>query len=288
MHADRIEEAAKHELTSVKRKKEKGRIVGLKGRVVAVDWALAKAEYQKMEAGEEAVAADEIKADKEEEEDSDMVPVPYKSDSDDDEDESGDEDEEEDDMSPVPEDLAAPSDIEDESEEAKPAEHKPDQGTTLFVRNIQFEATEDELYNLFKAFGPVKYARIVMDPVTKRSRGTGFVNFYKEESALQCLEEADKLALTSGSGSGAADGKGNKGKGKAIPQSLLTADPSSALAAKLTLHGRVLGVSSAVSKGQADSLREERDRKGGNKDRRNLYLMHEGSTFHRSNTPKVS
>ena len=275
MHADRIEEAAKHELTSVKRKKEKGRIVGLRGRVVAVDWALAKADYQKAEtaaAAEEEMDIDEANANAEEEEDSDMDPVPYKSDE--------ENEDEEDDMSPVeddPAELEAPSDVEDEAEEPASAAPKPDQGTTLFVRNIQFEATEDELYSLFKEFGPVRYARIVMDPVTKRSRGTGFVNFYKEESALHCLEEADKLALTSGSGAGAADGKGAKGKGKAIPQSLLTADPSSALAARLTLHGRVLGVSSAVSKGQADSLREERDRKGANKDRRNLYLMHEGS-----------
>lgn len=277
MHADRIEEAAKHELTSVKRKKEKGRIVGLRGRVVAVDWALSKQEYQKLE--EDADNADGAEMDKEdaededEDEDSDMDPVPYKSD----DDEEGSEDEDEDaDLSPVEDDLEAPADAEDDDEDAHPAAApKPEQGTTLFIRNIQFEATEDELFTLFKAFGPVRYARIVMDPVTKRSRGTGFVNFYKEESAVQCLEEAEKLALTTSSGP-EAGGKG-KGKAKEIPKSLLTADPSSALAARLTLHGRVLGVSSAVSKGQADNLREERDRKGGNKDRRNLYLMHEGS-----------
>jgi nucleolar protein 4 len=50
-------------------------------------------------------------------------------------------------MSPVEMDeLAVPSDIE-ESEDEKPA--KPESvGTTLFVRNVQFEATEDELFTV--------------------------------------------------------------------------------------------------------------------------------------------
>lgn len=49
-------------------------------------------------------------------------------------------------MSPVElDELAAPSDAEESEEEA---ESQEDQGTTLFVRNIQFEATEDELYAL--------------------------------------------------------------------------------------------------------------------------------------------
>jgi hypothetical protein len=62
--------------------------------------------------------------------------------------------------------------------------------------------------------------------------------------------------------------------------SLLTADPSSATASKLSLHGRVLGVSRAVSRDEADKLREERDKKGtGKGDRRNLYLMREGGAF---------
>lgn len=126
------------------------------------------------------------------------------------------------------------------------------------------------LYHSFKTFGPVKYARIVMDPVTKRSRGTGFVNFYREEDAIKCLEESERLESLTRTSITSAKGK------TAQPPSLLTIDPSSSTAASLTLHGRVLGVSEAVSKGSADKLREERDRKGQTKDRRNLYLMHEG------------
>lgn len=62
--------------------------------------------------------------------------------------------------------------------------------------------------------------------------------------------------------------------------SLLMADPGSSAASPLTLHGRVLAAVPAVSKGDADKLREERDKKGAAKtDRRNLYLMREGVIF---------
>lgn len=58
------------------------------------------------------------------------------------------------------------------------------------------------------------------------------------------------------------------------------ADPGSSAASPLTLHGRVLAAVPAVSKGDADKLREERDKKGAAKtDRRNLYLMREGVIF---------
>jgi nucleolar protein 4 len=59
------------------------------------------------------------------------------------------------------------------------------------------------------------------------------------------------------------------------------ADPSMSGASKLTLHGRVLAAVAAVSKGDADKLREDRDKKGNTKtDRRNLYLMREGGKLH--------
>lgn len=55
------------------------------------------------------------------------------------------------------------------------------------------------------------------------------------------------------------------------------ADPGSSTASRLVLHGRVLAAVSAVSKTDADNLREDRDKQGAAKtDRRNLYLMREG------------
>lgn len=45
-----MEESANHKLSSIVRKEQKGRIVGVKGRIVAVDKALSKEDYDKIEA----------------------------------------------------------------------------------------------------------------------------------------------------------------------------------------------------------------------------------------------
>ncbi len=50
-------------------------------------------------------------------------------------------------------------------------------GTTVFVRNLLFETTEDQLLERFKEFGPIKFAKIVMDKEKGYSRGSGFVQF---------------------------------------------------------------------------------------------------------------
>lgn len=144
----------------------------------------------------------------------------------------------------------------------------------------------------FKAFGPIRYARIVYDPTTKRSRGTAFVHFWNEEDAHKVLHESESLnaGLYVGEVSAVslrciiqqqcltcAPGQTSDKKQRAQPQSLLMADPGTTKASKLTLHGRVLAAVAAVSKDDADKLREDRDKKGAAKtDRRNLYLMREG------------
>lgn len=61
---DRIEESANHKLSSTVRKEQKGRIVGVRGRVMAVDKALSKEVYDKLEAEgnlSEAVNAEKVR-----------------------------------------------------------------------------------------------------------------------------------------------------------------------------------------------------------------------------------
>lgn len=59
VYKDRIEESANHKLSSIIRKEEKGRIVGVRGRIVAVDKALDKKDYEKLEAEAEDKLDDE-------------------------------------------------------------------------------------------------------------------------------------------------------------------------------------------------------------------------------------
>jgi len=49
------------------------------------------------------------------------------------------------------------------------------EGQTLFVGNLAFKASEEELRDLFAPFGPVQSARIMRDRKTRRPRGYGFV-----------------------------------------------------------------------------------------------------------------
>lgn len=175
------------------------------GREVAVDWALSRDKWEK-EKAEEAEAEPEVAAeeDVEEEEEEDAA-------------ESGEDAEMEDGT------ILAPMGDDEESEEDEavtPALPPPSEQTTLFVRNLSFEVTEDQLRTLcvytsmpclcetnvplyisfcsFRTYGPLRYARITMDKATNRSRGTGFVCFWKKEDAEKAIEEASLLAAEVG------------------------------------------------------------------------------------------
>ena len=45
----------------------------------------------------------------------------------------------------------------------------------------------------FRAFGPLRYARITLDPATGRSRGTGFACFWNLEDADRAVQQSDIL-----------------------------------------------------------------------------------------------
>ena len=57
----------------------------------------------------------------------------------------------------------------------------------MYVSNLGFQVTDDELKNLFAKFGEVTSAKVITDRETGRSRGFGFV-----EMADKAAEEAMK------------------------------------------------------------------------------------------------
>jgi RNA recognition motif-containing protein len=59
----------------------------------------------------------------------------------------------------------------------------------LFVGNLNFQTTEQELSELFGQFGPVVEVKLAKDKITKKARGFGFVKMQSEESAGQALKE---------------------------------------------------------------------------------------------------
>ena len=60
-------------------------------------------------------------------------------------------------------------------------------GNRLFVGNLSFQATEDDVRELFKEAGEVKDCHLVMDRETKRPRGFGFVEMDSPEAAASAI-----------------------------------------------------------------------------------------------------
>ena len=59
---------------------------------------------------------------------------------------------------------------------------------TLYVGGISYNTNEDALKNYFSEAGTVESAQIIMDRVTGRSRGFGFVTMASEEEGQKAVE----------------------------------------------------------------------------------------------------
>ncbi len=62
---------------------------------------------------------------------------------------------------------------------------------TLYVGNLDFGTTSDDLMGLFGTYGTVTNAQIVADRETGRSRGFAFVEMSNGEAAIQALNTKD-------------------------------------------------------------------------------------------------
>jgi len=61
----------------------------------------------------------------------------------------------------------------------------------IYVANIPWKASEEQLKQLFAEYGEVSSAKIIMDKVTQRSRGFGFVEMPDDAAAQKAIAELD-------------------------------------------------------------------------------------------------
>lgn len=61
----------------------------------------------------------------------------------------------------------------------------------LYVGGIPYSSTEDSLKDAFSQAGEVTSVRIILDRMTGRSRGFGFVEMATEEEAQKAIELFD-------------------------------------------------------------------------------------------------
>lgn len=58
----------------------------------------------------------------------------------------------------------------------------------LYVGGLPYSSSEDSLKTAFEQVGPVASASIIMDKMTGRSRGFGFVEMVNDEDAEKAVE----------------------------------------------------------------------------------------------------
>ncbi|KAI5801496.1 ribosome biogenesis protein Nop4 [Peziza echinospora] len=244
----------------------------LSGRPVAVDWAVEKDKWEKVKTEGGELEVPQIDDESDDSSDDESVTeikeeVQEKEGLDEHIDNMSDKSEDEEDEENVYDNDMSDEDDDEDDEEEEKKERKGEKkvhensNLVLFLRNLPFSVNDQSLQAHFQEkFGPVRYARIVMDWETERPRGTGFVAFYEEEPYLDCLRNAPKPPAP--------------GQKTSILQSE-SQDPDG----KYTLHGRVLIVSKAVDRSEAGKLAEKSLslRETALQDKRHLYLLMEGN-----------
>jgi len=58
----------------------------------------------------------------------------------------------------------------------------------IYVGNLLFDVTEDELKELFAPFGQVTEVRLIMDKFSGKSKGFGFIEMPSKEEAEKAIE----------------------------------------------------------------------------------------------------
>jgi RNA recognition motif-containing protein len=58
----------------------------------------------------------------------------------------------------------------------------------IYVGNLPYTATEDDVRQLFEKFGEIQSVKIIMDNMTGRPKGFGFVEMSSNEDATKAIE----------------------------------------------------------------------------------------------------
>ncbi len=67
----------------------------------------------------------------------------------------------------------------------------------LYVGNLPFDTTEEQLNSVFGALGAVSSAKIIMDKYTGRSRGFGFVEMANDAEADAAVQKLNGSSVGS-------------------------------------------------------------------------------------------
>jgi nucleolar protein 4 len=239
----------------------------LGGRKIAVDWAVAREQYQEALAAQKtnqpptaaasSSAADADAMDVDSTVNSDK-PVEGEEKGDDDNEEGAEDDDEDEEDDDDEDDGSEPEADDKPKEDDKPKkQHATDihLGKTLFIRNLAYATTEEALREKFSTWGKLRYAVLVKNKQTGESIGSAFLQFSDPSDAQKCLDDAyaSKAFKTARQRINARDNESD-----------------------ILLDGRRLIVTKAVTREQASEYKDVGDDHKKKRDPRNLALAGAG------------
>ncbi|MBN2272824.1 MAG: RNA-binding protein [Bacteroidales bacterium] len=67
----------------------------------------------------------------------------------------------------------------------------------IYVGNVNYQATEETLRNLFEQYGEVTSVKIITDKVSGRSKGFAFVEMANDDEAREAIENLNGKEFSS-------------------------------------------------------------------------------------------
>ncbi len=68
-------------------------------------------------------------------------------------------------------------------------------GKRLYVGNLPYAVNDERLLEIFSEVGPVSSAQVILDRMTGRSKGFGFVEMATEEDAQAAIERLNQQSI---------------------------------------------------------------------------------------------
>jgi RNA recognition motif-containing protein len=65
----------------------------------------------------------------------------------------------------------------------------------IYVSNLSFNVTDEDLHDYFAEYGEVSSAKVIMDKFTGKSRGFAFVEMADDEAAKKAIAELDGASV---------------------------------------------------------------------------------------------
>jgi len=169
----------------------------------------------------------------------------------------------------------------DDSDEQDLEDESVGKKCCLFLRNLPFDSTRHDLFQLLYKFGHIKGIYLVKDRETGMLKGTAFVTYSKPQGARRAMEFAASSSSLKGGGTPFLSQRQKVGESNGLD------DDESQIRGSLVLKGRKILVDMAVDKETASTF-ESKEYKIPHADRRNLYLQAEARVESTSPDPMAN